>query len=774
MSTPAFQGVIGDDWRSSTPWWPPEPTPPAGAPNVVMIVLDDVGFAQLGCYGSDLATPTIDALANRGVRMANFHSTALCSPTRSCLLTGRNHHRNGLGRVADLAMGYPGYDAETPIENGYLSQVLQANGYATYAVGKWHLTPDDQAHMGGSRRSWPLGRGFDRWYGFHGGETHQFVPALYCDNHAVTPPRSMHEGYHLTEDLADQAIRHLADLRSVDEDKRFFLYFATGACHAPHHAPTEWIERERGRFDAGWDRWREATFARQQALGIVPAHAELAPRPSWVPAWDDLDATARRVAARFMECFAAFLAHTDAQIARVLAFLERTGDLDDTLVVLVSDNGASGEGGAGGSLNDVRPFNFDPTSPEELAARIDEIGTPSTHNNYPWGWTMAGNTPFKRWKREVHEGGIAVPCIFAWPGTVDASGAIRHQYAHAIDVPTTVLGLVGIDPPDTIDHVPQSRIDGVDFSAVLTPDGEHLAGPRTTQHYEMLGSRAIYHDGWKAVTFKPIGPFYDDGIDPNAPFEEDRWELYDLRRDPTELHDLAADHPDRLAELVAIWWDEARANQVLPLDNRVLHTIAHPKPDRRRERRRATFWPDAAPVPEPVAPNVKNRFHHITAYLTIPEADPATHTAGPTPEGVLLAQGSALGGFSLHLYQGRLRYVFNLYGRHRDVIEAADPVPPGERRLAMRYQPAPTGGGAVELLIDDVVVAEGSIARFTAVAFNHTGTGLTCGYEQGPAVGEGYVAPFRCNVALHRVTLEVGDPVAEDPAVVVDRILSAQ
>jgi len=768
---PVFHGVIGDDWRTSTPWWPPEPSPPEGAPNVVMIVLDDVGFAQLGCYGSDLSTPTIDALARRGVRLANFHTTALCSPTRSCLLTGRNHHRNGLGRVADLAVGYPGYNAQTPIENGYLSEILRANGYATYAVGKWHLTPDDEANMASSRRSWPLGRGFDRWYGFHGGETHQFVPALFCDNHAIAPPRSMDEGYHLSEDLADQAIRCIADLRAVDGDQRFFLYFATGACHSPHHAPREWIEREKGRFDDGWDVWREATFARQRALGIVPPHAELAPRPHWVPAWSDLDADQRRVAARFMECFAAFLAHTDAQIARVLDFLVETGDLDDTLLVLVSDNGASGEGGPDGSLNDARPFNFDFTSRRELADRIDEIGTASTHNNYPWGWTMAGNTPFKRWKREVHEGGVADPCIFAWPGHVDDTGAIRHQYAHAVDVPMTILGLVGIDPPSEIDHVPQSRIDGASFAPVLAPDGATAAQPRTTQYYEMLGCRAVYHDGWKAVTFKPLGPLYDDGIDPNAPFESDVWELYHVTEDPTELHDVADEHPDKVAELVAIWWDQARTNQVLPLDNRVLHTIAYPKPEPRRDRRVATFWPDTSPVPEAVAPNVKNRFHQITAHVTIPGAD--TVEGGPI-EGVLLAQGSALGGFSLHLIGGRLRYVFNLYGRHRDEVTSPDRIGVGEHRLGMRYQPVVDGGGTVELLVDDAVVATGEIATYTATAFSHTGVGLTCGYEQGPAVGEGYVAPFCCTAELHRVTLEVGDPVAQDPAVVLDRIMSEQ
>ena len=393
-----FQGRIGRDWRDSEPWWPPEPTPPEGAPNVVLIVLDDVGFAQLGCYGSDIATPAIDQLAARGVRLANFHTTSLCSPTRACLLTGRNHHRSGMGRVADLATGFPGYWGKPPKENGYLSEILRARGYATYAVGKWHLTPEDQTHMAASRATWPLGRGFDRWYGFHGGETHQFVPALYHDNHSVRPHTSIEDGYHLSRDLADRAIEFVGDLRAVDADQPFFLYFCTGACHSPHQAPRSWIERYRGHFDEGWDVWRERTYARQLASGVIPAGTELSTRPDWVPAWDELPDANREVAARFMECFAGFLSYTDSQIGRVVAFLKEIGELDDTVIVLVSDNGASAEGGRDGSINDIRLSNFDPANIAEMHAHIDEIGGPLTHNNYPWGWTMAGNTPLRRWK----------------------------------------------------------------------------------------------------------------------------------------------------------------------------------------------------------------------------------------------------------------------------------------------------------------------------------------------------------------------------------------
>ena len=766
METQPFRGVVGDDWRQSTPWWPEVPKPPAGAPNVLLVVLDDVGFAQLGCYGSDIATPTIDALAQGGVRLTNFHTTALCSPTRACLLTGRNHHRNGLGRVADLAVGYPGYNGEIPQENGFLSEILRQRGYATYAVGKWHLTPDDETNMAAPRHSWPLARGFDRWYGFHGGETHQFVPALYHDNHSVAPPRTIEEGYHLSADLADRAIAHVGDLRAVDVDRPFFLYFCTGACHSPHHAPRPWIDRYAGRFDKGWDRWRDETFARQLETGLFAPGTELSPRPPWVPAWEGLPAEERRVAARFMECFAAFLSYTDAQLARVLEFLEQTGDRKNTLVVLVSDNGASSEGGPSGSINDNRLQNFDPAGPAELSRRIEELGGPSAHNNYPWGWTMAGNTPFKRWKREVHEGGVADPCIVSWPGRLGSGGGVRRQFAHAVDILPTVLELAGIEAPPLIGHVPQTPLDGISFAPLLGPEGAGAPAHRTTQYFEMFGSRALYHEGWKAVAFKPIGPLYDDGINWNAPFDDDRWELYHVDVDPAEIHDLAGEHPERLADMIERWWVEARRNQVLPLDNRVLHTLVNPKPDRGAPRLTTTYFPGGSPVPETVAANVKNRSHTIEVDLTVDPGEPA--------EGVLLAQGSVLGGFSLYLQGGRLRYVHNLYGKERHVIAAAQRVGAGRHRLVFRFEREEDGGGPAVLEVDGAEVARGRIPTFTVAAFSATGAGLTCGYEVGPAVGDDYSAPFPCTATIHSATVTLSEHVPVNPMVEFERIMSEQ
>ena len=561
--------------------------------------------------------------------MANFHTTALCSPTRACLMTGRNHHSVGMGRISDLAVGFPGYSGRIARTHGFAPEILAASGYATYAVGKWHLTPEDETHMAAPRGSWPVGRGFQRWYGFHGGETHQFVPTLYQDNQSVRPPAEPEDGYHLTVDLVDHATRYLGDLRAVDDEQPFFLYFATGACHSPHHAPPEWIERYEGHFDAGWDDWRSRTFARQLELGLIPPGTELSPRPPWVPAWDDLPAEEQRVAARFMECFAGYLSHADAQIGRLLRFIEdELGEGDDTLVLLVSDNGASAEGGALGSINDVRLWNGMPAGRRELQARVAELGGPTAHNNYPWGWTMAGNTPFKRWKREVHEGGVADPCIVRWPRRIAGRGEVRHQFAHAIDVLPTVLDLVGLDAPEVLDGVAQTPIEGTSFVTCL--DDAAAPGPHVTQYFEMLGSRAIHHDGWKAVTFKPLGRMYSDADDPDLPFDQDRWELYHVAEDFSECHDLAEREPERLQEMIGRWWEEARRHQVLPLDNRPLAALLNPRPTRRRDRTRYVLRPMGAPVTEPVGPNVHNRSHVVRAELDVATGADAERRPGRT------------------------------------------------------------------------------------------------------------------------------------------------
>jgi arylsulfatase A-like enzyme len=751
-----FGGVVSRYRRDSTPWWPEPVRPADGSPNVLVVLLDDVGFAQLGCFGSDISTPTFDRLAANGLQYTNFHTTALCSPTRACVLTGRNHHRVGMGRITDLATGFPGYHARIGKEHGFVPEMVGPLGYATYAVGKWHLTPDDERHLGASRARWPLGRGFDRFYGFFGGETHQFAPSLVHDNHRVAPPRSWEDGYHLSEDIGDRAIEFVADLHAAEPAKPFFLYLCTGACHSPHHAPPDWIERYRGRFDAGWDAWREATFARQQERGLLPEGTELSPRPEWVPAWDALPPDEQRVAARFMECFAAFLSHADHHVGRVLDFLGEIGRLDNTLVLALSDNGASSEGGVHGSLNDARPWNLAGRPVAEAVARIDELGGPTVHNNYPWGWTVAGNTPFRRWKREVHEGGVADPLIVSWPAGIRARGEVRRQYVHAIDIAPTVLDILDVQPPAEIDGVAQTPLDGVSFARTF--DDATVASARDTQYFEMLGCRAIYHDGWKAVVYQPL-------VEQAGDFGEDAWELYHVAEDASECHDLAAEQPEKLRELVALWWREAEENLVLPLDNAPFDHVFGEERPAHGARRRYVYYPFAGPVTEEAAVNVRNRSHRIMAEVEIP--------AGGA-QGILLAQGSILGGYVLFVRHGLLHYAHNFVGLEEHRITATVELAPGAHTLAFRFDKTGEHQGRGTLLVDGNEVGVGDIPRFTPTRFSITDDGLTCGYDFGMPVVDDYDAPFRFTGVLHHVVVDVDGGPHRDPEAEAEVAISTQ
>ncbi|MFZ4584059.1 MAG: sulfatase-like hydrolase/transferase [Acidimicrobiia bacterium] len=745
-----FDGTVGRDWRDSTPAWPEPVRAPEGAPNVVLLVLDDVGFAQLGCYGSPIATPNMDALAAGGVRFNRFHTTALCSPTRACLLTGRNHHSVGMGRITQLATGYPGYNGLLDKSSGMLSEVLVREGWATYAVGKWHLTPETEQGAGSPKTRWPLGRGFERYYGFMGGATEQFAPELVEDNHPIDPPGTYEDGYHLTADLTDHAITYLSDLRASAPGRPFFLYFCTGAGHAPHQVHPEWIERYRGQFDDGWDAYRERALAKQIELGLVPNDTRLSDRPAWVPAWDDVPDEHKPLFARYMECFAGFMSHTDAQIGRLVEYLRDTGDLDNTIFLLVSDNGASSEGGRDGSLNELRDWNMVGHDINDALAVIDQLGTPRFHNNYPWGWTMAGNTPFQRWKREVHQGGIADPFIVHWPAGLSDRDTIRNQFVHAIDIMPTVLELLGVDAPAHIDGEEQRPIEGTSFAYALRDAA--AAEQHDTQYFEMFGSRAIYHQGWKAVTYKPLGPTYGDGIDPNAPFDDDEWELYHTAADFSESTNVAADHPDKVDELHELWWSEASKYHVLPLDNRVVEAILSPKPQIYREPDRYEYRPNGARVPAPVAVDVRNRSHTITAEVEIPDGG---------AEGVLLALGTVLGGFSFFVQDQHLHYVHNLAGMRRYRVGAHTPITPGAHTFTFAFEKTPGPGGIGRLYVDDTLVGEGEIKRFTPVAF---GGDLHCGRDPMIPCTDDYRQPFAFTGTLHRVIVDVrGEPHRDGP-----------
>jgi arylsulfatase A-like enzyme len=739
-----FPGRVGLTVADSEPAWPVAKRAPAGASNVVLVVLDDVGFAQLGCFGSDIATPALDALAARGVRYRNFHTTAMCSPTRACLLTGRNHHTCAMGGIADLAMGFPGFNGRIPRSCGFVSEVLRQRGWATLAVGKWHLAPADETHAAASRERWPLGQGFERYYGFLGGETNQFFPELVVDNSpiAFTPG----EGYHLTEDLIERAIGLVNDVRVADPTKPFFLYLALGACHAPHQAPREWIDRYRGRFDDGWDAWRARTHARQLAIGIVPPGTTLSPRPSWVQEWAGLPEVEQRAYARMMEVYAGFLSHTDHHVGRLIDFLAAIGDLDRTLVLVLSDNGASAEGGAHGTFNENFIFNGLPHDVERTLALLDELGGPRTYGHYPWGWALAGNTPFRRWKRETHEGGIGDPLIVRWPAIPDP-GAVRPQYVHAIDVAAMILDVTGSQMPAALHGIVQEPIAGRSFLPSLTDASapEH----RETQYYEQFACRALYHRGWKAVAFHPLFP-YEDGENPSAHPDTDRWELYRVAEDPSECRDLATTHPEKLRELQELWLREATRYGALPLQ--AIRIFGHGRPPVVPPSDRVVLRPGAAPLPEELAPQLKLRPHHVVACIELP-VDGA--------EGVLLAQGGRFGGFSLYVRDGRAHYTYNFAGLEETTV-SSEPLAPGRHLVAVQMTPARGLAMRAELVVDGDVVAEATIRRTTPFRFALHGEGMCCGYDDGTPVTDAYVAPFRFTGILHQVTVDVsGTPVVD-------------
>jgi arylsulfatase len=622
--------------------------------------------------------------------------------------------------------------------------VLRRSGWATFAVGKWHLAPSDETHAAAPRDRWPLGQGFERYYGFLGGETNQFFPDLVVDNGPIThePPA----GYHLTEDLVDRAIGMVTDLRAADAGKPFFLYLALGACHAPHQAPREFIDRYRGRFDDGWDAWRERTHARQLALGIIPPGTSLSPRPAWVPEWTALPADERRAYARMMEVYAGFLTHTDQHVGRLLAFLRQRGELDRTLVVALSDNGASAEGGPHGSFNENFIFNGLPHDHAHTLAILDDLGGPRSYGHYPWGWALAGNTPFKRWKRETHEGGIGDPLIVDWRDIGDR-GAIRPQYVHAIDVAATILDVAGVAMPETLAGVAQEPVAGRSFAASFADPAapEH----RETQYYEQFACRALYHRGWKAVAFHPMVA-YQRGDDPFADPAADCWELYHVAEDPAECRDLAAAHPEKLETLKAMWFAEARRYGALPLQ--AVRLFARDRPPAVPARDRVVLAPGAVALPEELAPRLKLRPHRIVARVEIPEGGAA---------GVLLAQGGRFGGFSLYVQDGRLQYTYNFLGLDRTTV-ASEPLARGPHVVGVELTPGRAIGMRAELVVDGAVVDAAEIPRTAPFRFALAGEGMCCGYADGTPVSESYAPPFRFTGVLHDVTIDVsGTPIVD-------------
>ena len=727
-----FQGRIGRTLAESEPWFEEYAHPGEEAPNIVVVLLDDAGFAQFGCYGSDIDTPNIDALARNGLQFTNFHVTPLCSPTRAALLTGRAQHRAGMRSVSNFRTGFPNMLGHISHRTATVAEVLRDEGYATFAVGKWHLAPMEECSAAGPFDQWPLARGFDRFYGFLDGETDQFHPELVVDNHPIEPPAGPDEGYHVSEDLVDQLLRMISDSKGVRPDRPFFAYLAFGATHAPHQAPPEYMAKYRGRYDEGWDIVRERWFQRQIAEGVVPPGTQLAPRNPGVEPWDSLPENQRRLAARLQEAFAAFLDHTDDQIGRLVASLDAMGQLDNTVIVVLADNGASQEGGPFGVMHEMKFFNGIWETPDQAIARIDDIGGPHSHTNYPWGWAQCGNSPFKWYKQNTHEGGVHVPMVFHWPKGVapEQRGTKRNQFVFVSDIVATIYDVLGVQPPEVYRGVPQHPVSGHSFAHVLHDPA--APSSNTLQYFENGGSRALVHQGWKAVCKHEKG----------ADFDTEPWELYHLAEDASECNDLAAAMPDKLAELIDLWWKEAEVHGVLPLDDRGIELFGVRFRDRSPHpaNRRYVYRPPMSPMPGQASASVGGRSFDLTATVTRSAGD----------EGVLYATGTENSGFSFFVQNDRLVFDYNAFDDHT-VVESAVPVPEGTSTLTVKVRRLGSRTGAVELEIDDQPCGHADLSFFMLMM---SSVGPSVGYDHGSAVSTRYRAPFPFSGTLHEVVIQ--------------------
>ena len=704
----------------STPSWEPRSTPPSGAPNVVVIVLDDTGFSHLGCFGSDIDTPNIDRLAAGGLRYTNFHTTALCSPTRACLLSGRNHHSVGMRWLSNLDTGFSNCRGVTSKSAATLPEVLRAIGYGTFAVGKWHLANLEDCSPAGPFDHWPLQRGFNRFHGFLGGATDQFSPELVVDNHAIDPPSE--DGYHLSEDMVSQAISMISAQQSSSPGERFFSYVAFGATHSPHQAPSSYIDKYKGKYDEGWDVIRQKWYEKQLDLGIIPSDAELSPRNRGVEPWEELSKEQKALYAKMQEVFAAFLDHTDDQIGRLIQFLETQDLLDDTMIVFLSDNGASQEGGKHGTTNELAYFNLMPLEVNDMLRHLDEIGGPNHYNNYPWGWSQVGNTPLRFYKQNTYEGGIRDPLIIHWPNGIDDAGGIRDQYHHVIDLMPTILDIVGVEVPETFQGVDQQPVEGTSMSYTFPTNAVDLTTNRPKQYYEMMGHRAIWSDGWKAVTMHRKG----------VSFEDEKWALYDTSKDFSECHDLSADEPEKLKEMIDLWWDEAESFNVLPLDDRGNELFFMRREDRLPPSKPQRFLQDTPHLERFKIPDVRNRSFEIAAKVTL-DGD---------SEGVLVASGGRTGGIVLYVTDFHLVFEYNFMGSST-ILSSKKKLDAGECELGVSYLKTAENHGIASLYIEnsDNRVHLGEV-EIDTLPYRQTMYGMDVGKDLGPTVSDKYVGPF--------------------------------
>lgn len=745
-------------WKMSEaePAFIPYPRPEPGAPNVLVVVLDDVGFGQLGCFGSPVETPHIDRLAQEGLRYNRFHVTSICSSTRAALLSGRNHHAVGMGATMETPMGLPGYSGRIPKSAALLPRILRDGGYSTMALGKWHLCPQGEYSQSGPMDRWPLGLGFQRFYGFLGAETSQWDPPLVQDNTFIDPPKTPGEGYHLSEDLADHAIRMILDQQQATPGKPFFCYVATGAAHAPHQAPPSWIARYRGRFDEGWEAVRQAIFERQLAEGVVPQGTLLTERPPWVQPWNELSPDERRLFARYMEVFAGFLSHADAQIGRILSFLRDRSILDRTLVMLLSDNGASSEGSHVGTINEPNAWMARPEGVRTALAHIDDLGGQRAFNHYPFAWAWAGNTPLQLWKRYAWLGGVRTPMIVRWPGRVEGPGAVRPQFCHAVDVFSTVLDATGIEPPAVVDGVTQQPIDGASILPTLSDPG--LASPRTTQYFEMHGSRGIYHDGWKATT-NWVSPLFNerDHVPGSHDLDRDHWGLFNLDEDFAEVVDLSAKEPERLERLKAQWWAEAGRNNVLPLMDgadssiRLMHPGEYPTPAE------MAYVPGGTGICEAQVPAMMGGFR-AEAEIDVPE--------NVVPTGVLCALGDLNGGWSFYLVAGRPATCLVSGTGQGTRLVGSSPIGAGRHTVAVRYRPADSPHNLFLEVDGDQVASGHHEGQALFLALRTAGARMLVGRDGGLPFNDDYEPPSPFTGTLHRVVIRSDQPVVPPAEIV--------
>jgi arylsulfatase len=743
-----YQGTVGRTLGESDPPQFPQPVrPPEGAPNIVFILIDDAGYGQFGTFGGQVPTPALDRVAADGLRFTRFHTTALCSPTRAALLTGRNHHVAGTGVITEAATGYDGYTGMIGRSVGTIAEVLRQHGYATSWFGKNHNTPDWETSQVGPFDRWPSGLGFDYFYGFMGGDMDQWQPTLY-ENHQLVP-RSKDPNYILTRDLVDRAIAWLRQTRSIDADKPFFLYMATGATHAPHHVHPEYVARFEGQFDMGWDAYREQTFARQKKLGVVPPDAKLTPRPAELPAWDSLSPDQKRLFARMMEVFAGFTAETDHEMGRLLDVVRQLPDADNTLVFYeVGDNGASAEGGLVGLLNENSFFNGVPETLADNLAHIDELGGPKHFNHFPAGWAWAMNTPFQ-WTKQIasHLGGVRNPLAVSWPARIKDDGGVRPQFHHVIDVAPTIYEAAGIEFPSVLNGVPQKPLEGV--SMLYSFDSPKAPGRRRSQYFEMFINRAIYHDGWWAASRTGI-PWESEPPKPIDP-DEAVWELYHLDQDFSQASDLAASNPEKLKALQELWWSEAARYSVLPLDGRKVPRLSaelQGRPSLTGKRTSFTYYPGVLAVPAGSAPKLLNKSFSITAEIQ--------QSATPS-DGAIFTLGGSDGGFGLYVRENKPVFVGNFLNRELTRVTSDQPLPadPVKLRAQFDYDGGGLGkGGKLSLFVDGKKVGEGRMEQTQAITLGLGGT-LDVGADTGSPVDDAYTPPFEFGGRIEQVTVDL-------------------